>query len=122
MRVSQEDSVDLGFVIECLVVGAIDKSELRAWCDHAIAALDDVPDYMFDLAYFDEPAFHVYKVIGFAPDASEADPDAIAGIALKRGREIDVEVTQPSEALGALGHHPEVLARFRQTFPFINNV
>jgi hypothetical protein len=90
VRVSKEDSADLDFVIHCLMTGAINLSELRSWCDHLIGEMDEVPDWMFDLAYFDGPEFHIYRIIGFYPHGSNANPDAVAGIALKRGREIDM--------------------------------
>ena len=122
MRISKEDSSDLDFVVQCLMTGAIDVPELRAWCEHLVATSAEVPDWVFDLISFDEAAFHVYRVIGFVPHGSDANRHAVAGIALKRGRSIDATVFNPAKAQNALSLHPEVMGRFGETFPFLGDV
>lgn len=122
MRISKEDSGDLDFVIQCLMTGAIDVPELRAWCDHLMVSTGEVPLWVFDLATFDEAPFHVFRVVGFVPHGSDADRHAVAGIALRRGRSVDTTVFDPAKAQAALRGHPEVLRQFKEAFPFLGEI
>ena len=119
MRISPDDSADIDFVLTALMVGAIDVREVRAWSDYASAQLCDPPGWLLDLSYFDGPAYHAYGVIGFTPSGGEVDTDALAAIALLRGRVIDETVRSPSKAQLALKRHPEALSQFRAAFPFL---
>lgn len=119
MRISRQDSADLGFVLAALMIGAISKEELRAWADYAIARLDEPPAWLFDLSFFDAPAFHAYKIVGFVPDEQEENYDALAGIAVSRGRTIDETRLNPEKALQAMKDAPETVERFSATFPFL---
>lgn len=119
MRINPDDSADLDFVLTALMVGAIDVRELRAWSDYAIARLCDPPGWLLDLSYFDDSAFHAYKIIGFVPSGSEVDTDALAAIALGRGRSIDETICSPSKARLALKRNPEAASQFRAAFPFL---
>ena len=71
---------------------------------------------------FDEELCHIYRVIGFVPHSGLSDTEKVAlvGIAFVRGREQFEPVPSREQALAALAAHPPVLARFRDTFPFIN--
>lgn len=82
--------------------------------------LDEPPAWLFDLADFDGPAFHVYGVIGFTPHPYAGSDDALAGIALLRGRTIDDAARTTKKARLALQNHPEEAHRFRLAFPFID--
>ncbi len=118
---TKDNSVTIGFVVACLFAGAISKGELRAWTDHIFASTDSQPTYLVDLCTFDEPLSHIFKVIGFVPhcDLSESEEDALVGIAYARGHSrFEPEPTR-EQALASLRIHPEVLTRFRATFPFI---
>lgn len=119
MRITPEDSADLGFAVACLLSGAIDTAELRAWADRAIAAMDDPPLYLFDLVEFDRAACHIYDVLGFMPDEPPFPWRAINGIAVARGRRIDETVVRCQSALEALRKCPEARDAFRRAFPEI---
>ena len=82
---------------------------------------DSLPTYLVDLSAFDEPLSHIFKIIGFVPHCDLSDPerDALVGITYARGRSrYEAEPTR-DKALAMLALHPRVLARFRDTFPFI---
>ena len=119
---TKEDSLTTGFVVSCLFAGAIDKRELQDWVDHVLISTDSYPLYIVDLSTFDEALCHIFRVIGFVPHSglTETEKDALVGIAFVRGRERFEPVPSRDEALAALAAHPRVLARFRETFPFIN--
>jgi hypothetical protein len=118
---TKDNSTTIGFVVACLFAQAISKDELRAWTDHIFATTDSQPAYLVDLCTFDEPLSHLFKVIGFVPhcDLSGSEDDALVGIAYARGHSrFEPEPTR-EQALAALKSHPNVLARFHATFPFI---
>lgn len=56
----------LGFVIACLFCEAISRSEFQSWCLELLG-LEETPSFLYDLIEFDEPAFKIYKVIGYVP-------------------------------------------------------
>jgi hypothetical protein len=121
LALTKENSATIGFVVSSVFAGAIDRQELQAWGDHVLASTDSYPLYIIDLSTFDEALFHIYKVIGFAPCSglTDAEGDALVGIAFVRGREQFEAVPSRDRALAALAKHPHVLTRFRETFPFI---
>jgi hypothetical protein len=118
----KEQSGTIGFVVSCAFAGAIDKSELRAWADHVLVSADSYPLYIVELSTFDEPLCDIFRVICFVPHSglSDAEEDALVGIAYARGREQFEPTPTREEALAALARHSHVLARFREIFPFIS--
>jgi hypothetical protein len=122
LALTKENSATIGFVVSCIFAGAIDKRELQAWADHVLVSTDSYPPYIVDLSTFDEPLFHISRVVGFVPHSnlSDSEKDALVGIAFVRGREQFEPVPSRDQALAALAAHPPVLARFRETFPFIS--
>jgi hypothetical protein len=122
LALTKENSTTIGFVVSCIFAGAIDKQELQAWADHVLVSTDSYPLYIVDLSTFNEDLFHIFRVIGFVPhcDLTETEKDALVGIAFVRGREQFEPVPSQDQALAALAAHLPVLARFRDTFPFIS--
>ncbi len=121
LELTRDASATIGFVVSCLFSEAIDKSELQTWADHVIGSADSYPLYLLDLSTFDRELCHLYEVIGFVPHCglSDSEDDALVGIAYARGRSpFEPEPTR-EQALAALRQHPQVLERFRATFPFI---
>ena len=83
--------------------------------------MSDLPPYIFELAEFDDSFSKVFGVIGFVPDLelSRRAEAALYGIAVRRGKQpFDWPVT-PDVALRALLEEPDVEARFRQQFVFV---
>jgi len=121
LALTKENSSTIGFVVSCIFAGAIDKRELQAWADHVLDSCDPYPLYIVDLSTFDEPLGHIFRVIGFVPhcNLSDTEKDALVGIAFLRGRGQVEPAPSRAQALAALSAHPTVLARFRETFPFI---
>jgi len=119
---TKDNSTSIGFVVACIFAGAIDKQELRAWADHVLVSADSCPPYVMDLSTFDEEFYHIFKVIGFVPhcDLTSDEKNALVGIAFAREREQFEPVPSREQALAALAAHLSVLARFRDTFPFIS--
>jgi hypothetical protein len=121
LLLDKENSSTIGFVVSCAFAGAIDRQELQAWADHVLVAADSYPLYIVDLSTFDEPLSHIFRVIGFVPRSglSDTEEDALIGITYMRGRQPFEPTPTREEALAALAGHSHVLARFRETFPFI---
>lgn len=122
LALTKENSTTIGFVVSCIFAGAIEKRELQAWADNVLVSSDSYPLYIVDLSTFDKALSHIFRVIGFVPhcDLSDTEKDALVGIAFVRGREQFDPAPSRDQALAALSAHPTVLARFRETFPFIS--
>ncbi len=120
-RLDRDDSATIAFVIACLFRQAVDLEELRAWADYVLASAPEYPNYVTELSLFDGYIKDIFGVIGFVPSRglTESQENAILGIAFARGREPFDPPVSRSGALEALERHPEVLAEFRATFPFL---
>lgn len=119
-----KDSYDvIGFVIACLYSGAITDDDLKKWSENVIRDNDvsEIPDYIFELVYFDGDRLNILNLIGFPFEwkTNKSQRNALYGIALKRGEDLGDDCSQ-SVAMKSLEKHPEVELRFRETFPFIN--
>jgi hypothetical protein len=122
LALTKDDSATIGFVVACLFAGAIDVRELRSWAEHVLTASDACPTYVIDLSTFDQPLFHIYRLIGFVPSSALTDSERVAlvGIAAARGRDPFEPVPTKEQALAALAAQRHLLTRFRATFPFIH--
>jgi hypothetical protein len=122
LHLQQGDSATIGFVVTAAFWGAISLGELRAWADHALVAAPDCPDYMIELGGFKGALKDLFRAIGFVPSSglSESQKQALLGIAFTRGRDPYDPPVSRATALAALEQHPEVLAQFRATFPFLD--
>lgn len=120
---TRDDSSVIGFVAASFFENAIDTAELRQWAEHVVASYSDYPDYIIDFLEFDEPRFHLYRVVGFTSDRelSETESLALSGIAYARGREV-YDGPQRQEALDALRACRHVQAEFESTFPFLGPI
>jgi len=120
-RLNRDDSATIGFVVACLFGEAINLAELRAWADHVLLTAPNYPDYVTELSLFDGFLKDVFAAIGFVPSRELSDDQqlAVLGVAYARDREPYDPPVSRTEALAALNRHPEVLAEFRSTFPFL---
>lgn len=124
-RITSEDSDDLGFVIECLMSGAISMGEFNQWITMMIESYDDLPHFVFDLIdlkYEDRAKLGNWRTFdGFVPSwqATSGQIAAIDGIGFARNPDFESETLRRDEARSALTRYPEIAVRFRQTFPFI---
>jgi hypothetical protein len=121
LQLSRDESSTLGFVVACIFSEAIDTSELQAWADQVLISNDSCPPYLVDLSTFDRELCHIYEVIGFVPhcELSDSERGALVGIAYARGRNRFESLPTRDQALALLKLSPHVLARFRDTFPFV---
>ena len=120
---TRDDSSTIGFVVACYFANAIDTAELRQWAEHVIVFGTKYPTYIIDLLEFDEPRFHVYRVIGFTPSAglTQREDDALSGIAYARGRDVH-DGPSKHRALLALRSCPHVRSAFGSVFPFLEPI
>ncbi|MCK3655910.1 hypothetical protein A4G19_09095 [Pasteurellaceae bacterium Macca] len=118
------NSEDIGFATDCLLMGLISLNEFKEWVCKIINKynIEDVPEYLYDLADYNEDVVGVYNIIGFSPNSNlkEEDEHALYGIAVKRfGVVFDMPISS-KKALVALKKNPQVLVRFKREFSFIN--
>lgn len=126
LKITIEDSDDLGFVKECLFAGAISMAEFNDWITLLIADHDDLPTFVFDLIDLQEEDraklgnWRTFR--GFVPSwkATSGQTAAVDGIGFARNARFESEMFGRDEALAALARHPEIADRFRETFPFID--
>lgn len=119
MRIYKEDSDDLGFALSCLACQAITIGEFKEWVAFVIGSFDHPEEFidLLEVRYLAD----VYKVIRYAPILAdrEAIERALYGIAYYRfGDLFDASVPEGA-AKEALSQREDVLARFREAFPFI---
>jgi hypothetical protein len=117
---TRDDSSLIAFVEACFLANAISPAELRLWAEQVVVSTDVYPNYVIELADFDQPRFHIVKLLGFTPDRtwSHAESLALTGIAHARGREVP-EGPGRDEALTYLGSCPHIRQEFERVFPFI---
>ncbi|NNA52697.1 hypothetical protein [Pseudomonas lactis] len=110
----------LGFVIACLFCEAISRSEFQSWCLELLG-LEETPSLLYDLIEFDEPAFKIYKVIGYVPNwrHSKNEEYALYGVALLRGTVPYDMPLSAAEMLGELTRLPAIQSMYRKVFPSI---
>ena len=118
------DSDLIGFVKGALLCQAISSADVRAWAEHIVTQVPDgqFPPYILDLLDFAPPyPGEIVAMIGFAtgwPD-DLGSQDALYAITYRRGiKPHDCPVSK-KEAEKLLMNNPEVLAKFRETFPWI---
>jgi hypothetical protein len=117
---TQEDPSLIGFVLACYVRNTIGNEDLVKWAEHVISTREIYPPYLIDLLYFDEPRFHVCRVIGFVPHyvVSRKENLAIYGITYLRKR-THLDGPDRELALAELKKAEDIRGRFRDVFPFI---
>lgn len=91
MRISREDSTDLGIMMSCLMMGAITKDEVSIWASAAIDDEEYPPIFLYTMLDLDEINSQSFrKEIGFVPgemDFQDNDYDYLRQIAVRRGLE-----------------------------------
>jgi hypothetical protein len=87
MRLTKDDSRDIGFARWCLACQAISKEEFRQWVLYVLSEVENPPAYIYDLVDFDGCMTEIVRIMPFAPDWSPTQREmaAISGIALSRG-------------------------------------
>lgn len=124
-KVEKENSHDLGFAHACCLSGAITRDEFKSWVYWVIEhSNQELPGFFFDLIDLPDISRSFYDAVGFVPSTGLNDEEAVAldGIAYMRGAndEVDYDVHIGREdALATLRSNPQVIVRFRETFPFV---
>ena len=123
-KIYKEESSDLGFVIGCLFLQAINLTEFRQWIELCINDLnqDEIPLYMFDLVDFQDSLAKIHLVIGFVPSSglSKTEKVALEGISHLRGVDIFYPICTQKQSIECLKKNPHISEKFKITFPFIN--
>lgn len=122
-RIYKENNSDLNFVLANLYSQSININEFNRWIDMIISHMptNEIPNYLFDLIDFNQPLFHISKIIGFVPDndLSEAEQNALTGIAFLRKISLYNTDMTKERALKALEGNPHILNRYKLFFPFV---
>ena len=122
MRLTKNDSDDIGFAVTCLFSGVLTWAEFQNWIHHVIETVDDPPHYVFDLLDIGEKHdFKPLQLMGWWPSwgASDQEHNALSGVGYPRFSEYSSDSIGRAGAERALDKHPEVLEQFRAAFPFI---
>lgn len=120
---NREDSFLIGFVVSSLGLGAITLDEAYQWIYSLMKDHDDLPPYMYCLLDAKNDS-DFRSIINFpiSPQTTEKEFMALIGISYYRGfiSESDGLNITKKKALKALEESPQLLQRFRETFPFID--
>jgi hypothetical protein len=123
-KIYKEENSDLGFVIACLFLEAINLNEFRQWIELCINDLnsDEIPLYMFDLIDFEDSLAKIHLVIGFVPSSglSKTEKIALEGISYLRRIEIFDPISTQEHSIESLNNNPKISEKFKKTFPFIS--
>ncbi len=121
-EITREKSSTIAFVLCCFANETIEKEELRQWADSIISNVKDYPSYILDLSTFEGYVGDAYSVLGFVPDRSFSDDEncALTAISYARGKTPFEPSCTREKAKQTLDRRKDVLAEFKQTFPFIN--
>lgn len=123
-NLTKDNSEDIGFVTDCLLMGVISLKELKEWICKIIhqCDVDSLPTYIYNLLDYNGENSGVYNVISFSPNSKlrKIDEYALYGIGIKRfGTIFDMPIPR-DVALNALDKNPYILERFKKEFDFIN--
>ena len=120
-KLTREDNgEDIGFAISCMYSQAITLDEFKSWIDYVIlnSKVEDLPSYIWEIVDWDG-RYNIYEYIGFTPCGIEGYlSDALTGIAIKRNMNIFESVSK-KKALDALRKNPNLVKKFKDSFPFI---
>ncbi|WP_395738557.1 hypothetical protein [Prosthecobacter sp.] len=119
--ITKENASTIGFVVSCLFAQAVSTAELQTWAGNVLLTVDPCPACLVELCTFEGPLHKIFEVIGFVPggDLSDEEKTALVGIAHVRGITPYEPEPDRAHALAALAAHPQIMADFRETFPFI---
>lgn len=119
---SVNDSALIGFVLNCLG-SAITIEEAHEWVYYMIKKYDNLPPYFYYLMEASDVR-RFREAIGFPayPKLTSDEHNALLGLSYVRGiaKEDGKFNISKKEALNALKRNPQVIERFKETFPFID--
>lgn len=125
LRLDKNDSADLGFASECVTGNIITFDEFKEWLNWIVEHTEGYPTFIFDMMdvqdrfdyIADEP-----EIVGFTPhwNPTKDEAKAVDGIGYKRFPNFNSDAAPKDVALAALERNPQIEARFRTLFPFID--
>lgn len=125
-RLTRDDSDDVGFALTCLISGVITFEEFKDWIYHVIEHedVDDIPGYFFRILDIDNKfdfTNRATEVMGFYPGfgPTKDESRAICAIGYQRFEGYHSDFVNKERALSAALRNPQIVQRFRNTFPFI---
>tara|TARA_R110002095_G_scaffold115920_1_gene101153 strand:- start:6 stop:395 length:390 start_codon:yes stop_codon:yes gene_type:complete len=120
---SRADSNLIGFIRYSISSGAITIEEVHKWVYYMIKKHDQLPPYMYYLMEVSNMA-DFEKTVGFPSyaDLTNDESKALNGLSYVRGisKEDGEFNISKKAALNALKRNPQVIERFKETFPFID--
>lgn len=122
-KIDKDKHTDLNFALGCLYCDAVSLFEFKKWAELVIQTSDvsELPYYIYDILDFNEPLFHLTKLIGFdlINDLSKEEEYSIYGIAFLRNNNIYDPPINKNEAVSYVTQNRHILERFHKFFPFI---
>lgn len=123
--VTQDDSEDLGFAFDCLIVDAITLDELKEWIYRVIVEMDEFPDYLIDItdvSHKHDLILGYQDIVGFWPYSTlkRTEKTALVGIAYARFPDTRDDSISRGKARSALEKSASLQERFARHFPAIS--
>lgn len=123
--VTQDDSEDLGFAFDCLIVDAITLDELKEWIYRVIVEMDEFPDYLIDItdvSHKHDLILGYQDIVGFWPYSTlkRTEETALVGIAYARFPDTRDDSISRGKARSALEKSTGLKERFARHFPAIS--
>lgn len=120
----RENSYDIGFATDCVIVGAITFYEFKEWVHFVIEQSGSWPTYLLEILELDARSnfpLEIGRILGFWPGWGATDQEHLAldGIGFKRFPDYQTDSSVKEDALKALEQNPHVEKKFRELFPFI---
>lgn len=121
---NKNDFSILDFVISCFFMQSITFNEFKEFFYLLIKKheVDEIPLFIWEIIDLKkEDIATIYNIIGFVPhsDLNLSDRNAIYGIAIKRFGLLFEHTISKEKAIKSLEERPDILIRFKETFPFI---
>ncbi|WP_258879505.1 hypothetical protein [Corynebacterium glutamicum] len=123
--ITQDDSEDLGFAFDCLIVDAITLDELKEWIYRVIVEMDEFPDYLIDItdvSHKHDLILGYQDIVGFWPYSTlkRTEETALVGIAYARFPDTRDDSISRGKARSALEKSTGLKERFARHFPTIS--
>ncbi len=123
LRLTKNDSADIGFALTCLMSGAIHFREFKEWLYFVVEHVDAPPNYIFDMIDVDQRIdFKPMRIMGWTPSATLRDDehDALKGIGFMRQICEHEDVISRQKAIEKLRANEAFHQRVKDFFPFLD--
>ena len=123
LRLTKNDSSDIGFALDCLLCGAIQFKEFKEWLYFVIDQVDEPPAYIFDMLDVKlRVDFKPHRIMGWNASGSLSDTelDALEGMGFLRGiRDFEDRITR-EDAIEKFMRNSSFHSKLKGFFPFMD--